>query len=87
MRRQSIPQRRPRLRRSQTCIGGGTNAQGMNLVTSAGEAATQTVFHLHVHVLPRWDGDALEDFWPDVPTTAEAELDELAEALRQYLAG
>jgi histidine triad (HIT) family protein len=57
--------------------------QGMNLVTSAGEAATQTVLHLHVHVLPRWDGDALGDFWPDVPATAGAELDELAEALRQ----
>jgi histidine triad (HIT) family protein len=59
----------------------------MNLVTSAGEAAMQTIFHLHVHVLPRWDGDALGDIWPDVPATAGAELDELAGALRQSFAG
>lgn len=30
-----------------------------NLITSAGEAATQTVKHLHVHVVPRAKGDGL----------------------------
>lgn len=30
-----------------------------NLITSIGSAATQTVFHLHVHVVPRKDGDGL----------------------------
>lgn len=61
--------------------------QGMNAVTSRGQAATQTVFHLHVHLLPRWDGDALGDFWPDVPGTPEAELDAVAAAVRHALAG
>jgi len=39
-------------------------ADGMNLITSAGKAASQTVFHLHVHLVPRWDGDALGRLWP-----------------------
>jgi histidine triad (HIT) family protein len=34
-----------------------------NLITSAGRAATQTVFHLHVHVVPRRPGDGLALPW------------------------
>jgi len=34
-----------------------------NLITSAGSPATQTVFHLHVHVVPRLDGDGLHLPW------------------------
>jgi superfamily II DNA or RNA helicase/HKD family nuclease len=31
--------------------------QGFNIGINAGEAAGQTVFHLHVHVIPRYSGD------------------------------
>ncbi|MFD8938576.1 HIT family protein [Streptomyces sp. NPDC059578] len=34
-----------------------------NLITSRGPAATQTVYHLHVHVVPREDGDGLPLPW------------------------
>ncbi|MEV7442988.1 HIT domain-containing protein [Streptomyces sp. NPDC091204] len=34
-----------------------------NLITSKGAAATQSVFHLHVHVVPRRDGDDLPLPW------------------------
>lgn len=34
-----------------------------NLITSAGEDATQTVFHLHVHLVPRRAGDGLTLPW------------------------
>lgn len=34
-----------------------------NLITSAGSLATQTVFHLHVHVVPRREGDGLALPW------------------------
>lgn len=34
-----------------------------NFITSAGKAATQTVFHLHIHVVPRHDGDGLHLPW------------------------
>jgi histidine triad (HIT) family protein len=38
---------------------------GVNLITSAGKAATQTVFHLHVHVIPRRIDDGLKLPWSD----------------------
>lgn len=34
-----------------------------NLITSKGAAATQTVFHLHVHLVPRRPGDGLTLPW------------------------
>jgi histidine triad (HIT) family protein len=39
---------------------------GVNVITSAGEVATQTVMHWHVHLIPRQDGDELGD-WPWEP--------------------
>lgn len=34
-----------------------------NFITSAGHPATQTVMHLHVHVVPRREGDGLHLPW------------------------
>ena len=34
-------------------------ADGVNLYQASRAAAGQTVFHLHVHLLPRWQGDGL----------------------------
>lgn len=34
-----------------------------NLITSAGHAASQTIFHLHWHVVPRWVDDGLKLPW------------------------
>lgn len=37
----------------------GLHADGNNVVINDGKAAFQTVFHIHLHVLPRRDGDKL----------------------------
>lgn len=37
---------------------------GLNIINSAGKAATQTVLHMHIHVVPRWYGDPIGDIWP-----------------------
>lgn len=37
---------------------------GMNCITSAGEAAEQSVPHLHIHVVPRRFGDDFGKIWP-----------------------
>lgn len=34
-----------------------------NLITSSGPAATQTIFHLHIHYVPRTEGDGLKLPW------------------------
>ncbi|MFB8085929.1 HIT domain-containing protein [Streptomyces sp. NPDC055992] len=38
-------------------------------MTSKGSPATQTVVHLHIHVLPRTDGDGLPLPWTPQHTT------------------
>ncbi len=42
-------------------------AAGVNLLQSSGAAAWQTVFHLHVHVIPRYEGDPLRLPWVPGP--------------------
>ena len=39
------------------------DADGVNLLNSCGRAAWQTVFHFHVHVIPRYDDDPLKLPW------------------------
>jgi histidine triad (HIT) family protein len=56
------------------------HADGVNLLNSCGRAAWQTVFHFHVHVIPRYEGDPLRLPWvpaagsPDEIAAAAAEL-------------
>jgi histidine triad (HIT) family protein len=51
-------------------------ADGVNLLNSCGRAAWQTVFHFHVHVIPRYDGDPLRLPW--VPGEGDQEQIALA---------
>ena len=48
-------------------------ADGVNLLSSCGSAAWQTVFHFHIHVIPRYDDDPLKLPW--VPR--EGDMDEI----------
>jgi histidine triad (HIT) family protein len=47
---------------------------GFNILNSCRPAAWQTVFHFHIHVVPRYDDDPLELPW--VPS--EGDADEIA---------
>ena len=42
-------------------------ADGVNLVTSCGAVAWQTVFHFHMHVIPRYADDPLRLPWVPAP--------------------
>jgi histidine triad (HIT) family protein len=57
------------------------DADGVNLLNSCGRAAWQTVFHFHVHVIPRYDDDPLRLPWVPGPGD-EAEIRAAAAALR-----
>ncbi len=60
-------------------------ADGVNLVNSCGAVAWQTVFHFHVHVVPRYAGDPLRLPWvpaPGDPAEIAAAAKELAGAQR-----
>ncbi len=55
-------------------------SEGTTIMQMNREAGWQTVFHAHMHVIPRWSGDALHKPWDIAP----AEADEL-NALQQLL--
>jgi histidine triad (HIT) family protein len=58
--------------------------EGMNLITSAGRVAEQTVFHLHLHLVPRWSRDEFGQIWPiEGKTYEDSELVDVAERIRQ----
>ena len=42
-------------------------AEGVNLLNSCGAVAFQTVFHFHVHVIPRYEGDPVRLPWVPAP--------------------
>ena len=46
-------------------------ADGINLLNSCGEVAWQTVFHFHVHVIPRYRDDPLQLPWRPAPGDAD----------------
>jgi histidine triad (HIT) family protein len=57
---------------------------GLNLVQCNGEAAGQSVFHFHMHVLPRATGDELKMNWGLTPGDMQA-IGALAERIRENL--
>jgi histidine triad (HIT) family protein len=54
-------------------------ADGVNLLNSCGRAAWQTVFHFHVHVIPRYEDDPLRLPW----TPSEGEQAQIAAAAQE----
>jgi len=58
-------------------------ADGVNVLNSCGAAAWQTVFHFHLHVIPRYDGDPLRLPW--IPSQGDPE--QIAAAAQELAGG
>jgi histidine triad (HIT) family protein len=61
-----------------------THADGISIIQQNGEAAGQEIFHLHVHVIPRFEGQKL----PRLSELSEADREKLSQTaakIRQYL--
>jgi histidine triad (HIT) family protein len=62
----------------------GLGASGFNVVQNNGASAGQTVYHLHVHVIPRYEGGPKIVVW--TPGKEEvAELEKTAERIKKQL--
>jgi histidine triad (HIT) family protein len=68
-------------------IMGSLNPEGLNVITSVGEVASQTIYHLHFHLVPRWRDDGMGDIWPPKKTWDDETLDDLADVVRAGCAG
>ena len=60
--------------------------QGLSVYQANGKAAGQTVFHLHVHLVPRFEGDGMNLTWP-VKNPPRDTLEEYAAKLRVHFQG
>lgn len=52
------------------------SCDGYNIVQNNGEVAGQSVFHFHLHLIPRYKGDGQNILWAP-KTLCDAEMDEL----------
>lgn len=60
------------------------HCDGLNIVQNNGEAAGQTVFHFHMHVIPRYVGDTVNIKW--LPgKAAEEEIAQLKEKISTFM--
>ncbi len=71
----------PRLARA---IQAATGADGLNLIINNGQAAGQTVFHGHWHLIPRFVDDAVHWPWPHLAYAGD-ELSEMRRRLQREL--
>ena len=61
-----------------------TSADGISIIQQNGKAAGQDIFHIHVHVVPRFEGQKLPRF-SDLKEVERAKLDEMAKKIKQNL--
>jgi Diadenosine tetraphosphate (Ap4A) hydrolase and other HIT family hydrolases len=56
------------------------NCEGFNIVQNNGEAAGQTVFHFHTHIIPRYKSDKSMLYW-DGKTVTKEELEDVGKMI------
>lgn len=60
------------------------NPDGLNLLQSSESAAFQTVFHFHLHLIPRWEDDSLVLPWQ--PQQGDInQIAKVADKIRQHI--
>lgn len=64
-------------------IQAAVGPDGMNLISSSGVAAEQTVLHVHFHVVPRWRRDGIGRIWPPKKAMSEEIKEDIAESIRE----
>ena len=67
-----------------TKLRDGLNCDGFNIVQNNGEIAGQTVFHFHVHIIPRYENGPDMVTWAPGKATPE-ELAEISSSIREEL--
>ena len=65
-------------------IRGAFEPQGLSVYQANGAAAGQTVLHLHIHLVPRYEGDGMVLTWP-VKNPPREKLTEYAAKIRAKL--
>ena len=73
------------LRRTARAVRSAVSPDGINIIQSTGSAATQTIPHVHFHVVPRWGGDNVLLAWPDIAAEDSNGQDQTLALVRSLL--
>lgn len=57
--------------------------EGMTIIQSNGPAASQSVMHLHIHIVPRWEGDSIGRIWPPETSFTENQKESAWDEIRR----
>lgn len=60
------------------------HCDGINILQNNGTVAGQTVFHFHMHVIPRYKGDGVKLTWEE-QSFGKEEMEEMRKAIRKAL--
>ncbi|MDD5901558.1 MAG: HIT family protein [Lachnospiraceae bacterium] len=74
----------PAVKKVANAVKKTVGCDGINVLQNNGEAAGQTVFHLHIHVIPRTNEDGVK-LPPQKASYAEGEAAELARRIAENL--
>ena len=58
---------------------------GLAIGQNNGAAASQQIFHVHVHIIPRFEGDVEGGSWPPRKTATDHDLNKIAEDIRRAI--
>lgn len=63
----------------------GLKCDGVNILQNNGEYAGQTVFHLHMHVIPRYKDDKVNIMWTPKEKPSDEELENLKKMITEKM--
>lgn len=72
------------VKRMAVALKAATEADGITIIQQNGHAAGQEIFHMHVHVVPRYEGQKLPHFH-DLPNSSREQLQQAAERIKSQL--
>jgi histidine triad (HIT) family protein len=67
-----------------TAVKKATNADGISIIQQNDKAAGQDIFHFHVHIVPRFEGQKLPSF-SDLRKVERVKLDNMAKKIKKHL--
>ncbi len=65
-------------------VKAATGCDGINILQNNGVAAGQTVFHYHIHVVPRFDNDTVKIKWEALSVEMD-DISVMAEKIREHI--
>ncbi len=73
-----------RVNRIAKAVKEALNAEGLNIINNVGAASGQEVFHVHVHIIPRFSNDGMKFGWRKLQYEGN-EMEEMAEKIKAKL--